>query len=223
MPVVSTPNPTLLETLASVTNGLIVIFFLVQAPLVANRFPKRPKTCLLLVTLTSLLLVLWIWGTADHFNFFLTCWFYVVALVALFLGSIISSNSHKSLEWENLSILFFSGLVVWFATMFYGRIKPGFGGGSPAPVELMLRGEKDGEVKNINALLIDETEQGYYIVDQLTDHKALFIPRGEIRQLRFSHGDVEARPPIPIPATAKPPAQKAGPGPAASHHKATAY
>jgi hypothetical protein len=117
-------------------------------------------------------------GGFDFFN--VTAWFFCLGLWVLLESRVQRDAQH----WVMTLFLAFI-LLGGFARYYYPRIKSSWGGGSPIPVVLYL--SKDASVasgKQIQALLLDETDAGYYIVPA-HENKAIFLPRSAVGLVLF--------------------------------------
>jgi hypothetical protein len=73
-----------------------------------------------------------------------------------------------------------------FATLYYPRIKPSWGGGAPTPATIYFA--KDSLVlpsRSASANILDEVDSGFYIIGG-NDKKATFIPRSEVALIYYS-------------------------------------
>jgi hypothetical protein len=171
-----------------------VVFFLGVMPsiggLIRKHFSAKPLRCAVLISLVSLLWLIWNFEMSDRMFFELVAWCYSVGLASILAGRGIEKGEDlKSTDWELGILVAFSLLVPWFATSFYGNIKPAFGGGSPGSAKLYLK--EDNAIlraKIVDVLIVEETEQGYYVVDPTKDSKAaVFVPRSSVSTAEF-HG-----------------------------------
>jgi len=124
-----------------------------------------------------------------------TFWFVVwLSLVCGFTLQISTrlrkSESLRKIEWERLAVTVLAAIFGIYATKVFPHIKHEFGGG--APVRIVLHLTKKLPVfdsENVPVSLIDETEQGYYVVSG-TD-KAVFIARGLVEEVEFLRSEVK--------------------------------
>jgi hypothetical protein len=85
--------------------------------------------------------------------------------------------------WSTVQLL---GALLLFASYYYPHIKSSWGGGRPIPVTIYFKSQSvilPGQ--SVNALLIDETDPGFYVVGK-KDNKATLIPRESVGLLYFS-------------------------------------
>jgi len=132
-------------------------------------------------------------GEFDYMH--VTIWFF-----AFCLWTLIEMRS-KQWDWRHLATLcpIMLLIVAGFATYYYPRIKSSWGGGSPISVVLYL--SKDAPVapgKELPALLLDESDAGYYIVPA-HESKAIFFPRSAVSLVLF--GDKTSDSPLLRTAT----------------------
>jgi hypothetical protein len=77
-------------------------------------------------------------------------------------------------------------LVGLFAGFIYPKIRPSVGGGAPTAVELQF-GEKSplGTPMRSRVWLIDENNNGFYILRAPNDKKAVYVPRGSVSAVYY--------------------------------------
>jgi hypothetical protein len=168
------------------------IFFLGIIPsiggLIRKHFSAKPPRCAVLISLVSVLWLIWTFEMSDRMFFELVGWCYLVGLGSILAGrGIEKGKGLKSTDWELGIVIAFSILVPWFATSFYGNIKSAFGGGSPGQSKLYLK--EDNPIlraKIVDVLIVEETEQGYYVVNPTNNSKtAVFVPRSSVSTAEF--------------------------------------
>ena len=114
----------------------------------------------------------------------ITLWLFGVGILA-FLEMRVRSWKVKLGDWTQSTILLLGTLLV-FASFYYPHIKSSWGGGRPIPVTIYFT--KDSVImpgQNVNALLIDESDAGFYVVGR-GDRRATLIPRGSVGLVYFS-------------------------------------
>lgn len=112
-----------------------------------------------------------------------TVWIFALTVFILF------EMNYGRVDADRFAILLPSVLVVigFFAAYYYPRIKASWGGGGPIPVVLYLSKESPvAPGKQIQAVLLDETDAGYYVVPA-HESKAIFFPRSATSVLFFSN------------------------------------
>lgn len=160
--------------------------------LLAKHFRTRPRSCAILVFLNSVLWAIWTFQLSDHLFFSLVGWCYLVGLASITVAWLLGEGeSLKARDWEIAAILSFSVLVPWFATGLYGRIKPAFGGGAPVEANLYLKENiPPFTTKSLNVLIIEETEQGFYVLNGTVGSKAAtFVPRENVSTVQFNSSE----------------------------------
>lgn len=181
-------------SLVTFSAGIIstAVFFLGTLPpmggVIAKHFPTRPFSCALLILLISVLWVIWTFEMSDRKFFDLVGWCYLVGLASVIAAWLVEQGKGlKSTDWELRILVGFSILVPWFASGFYGSIKPAFGGGSSLPAKLYLKEDNAvfrGRVVDVD--IIEETEQGYYVLSKTETSKAVFVPRSSVSTAQFN-------------------------------------
>jgi hypothetical protein len=160
---------------------------LYQASIFRKYLQAKPTQCAVLAGLTALLWFVWILRMSDSLMFNLTGWLYVVAITAALLGHHISKDSRLAIEWESLPFYATGFFVLWFAGTFYGQVKPEFGGGFPTRAVFYFQQEGPAwQGKTLLASVIDETEQGFYVIPKDGPEKATFVPRSLVAAVDFS-------------------------------------
>lgn len=159
-----------------------------MAGIIAKRFPAKPIRCAVLISLISVLWVIWTFEMSDWKFFELVGWCYLVGLASVIAAWLVEQGKGlKSTDWELRILVAFSILVPWFASGLYGSIKPAFGGGSSVPAKLYLK--EDNPVfrgRTLDVDIIEETEQGYYVLSKTEAAKAVFVPRSSVSTAQFS-------------------------------------
>jgi hypothetical protein len=90
----------------------------------------------------------------------------------------------RKTEWERYFLAFVPVVFGLYSTKVYPNIPHQFGGGTPAPIVLHLTKKLpvfDSDSAPVS--LIDETEQGYYVLHG--SDKALFVARGMVEEVEF--------------------------------------
>jgi hypothetical protein len=177
----------------SVTVVSIAIFWLGIFPsmgrLIAKNFASKPRRCAVLIFLISVLWVIWTFQMSDRLFFEIVGWCYLVGIASILAAWLIQKGEGiKARDWEVAIFLGFVLLVPWFATGFYGNIKPAFGGGHPIHAKLYLK--EDNPVfrrKEIESQVVEETQEGYYVLLNpiATPKTAVFIPRSSVSTAQF--------------------------------------
>ena len=111
----------------------------------------------------------------------LTTWFLILTIWVLVEMRIV-----KNLQRWAMTVFFSLMVLVSFARYIYPKMKSSLGGGNPTPVVLYL--SKDSPVtpgKQLRAVLLDESDAGYYIVPT-NETKAIFFPRNAVSLVLFA-------------------------------------
>jgi hypothetical protein len=176
-----------LAVVVGIVNWLIIISPVFVGGLSQKHLAVRPVQCAILSGLTALLWFVWLLRMGDPLIFELAGWLYLISLGAAFIGHHAAKPSLlMKIEWEWLPLYLTSFFVLWFANSIYGQIKPEFGGGYPTQGCFYLQQEIPAvSGKSFGASVIDETEQGFYVIPQGRDSKAIFIPRSIIMAIDF--------------------------------------
>lgn len=120
-------------------------------------------------------------------NFFgiqaLSLWFFICIGATIF--EVKTRRFVDSEEWvKTLGTLF--ALLVFFAHSYYPHLKASWGGGTPMTATIYFT--RDSPVspnKSILVQLIEESDQGFYIVGA-KESKAIFVPRSAVAMVYFS-------------------------------------
>lgn len=155
---------------------------------VARHFGSKPARCVTLVVLVSVLWATWNFEMSDRVFFGVVGWFYLVGLASIAAATMIERKKDlKERAWEVQIMMAFVIFVPWFASSLYGTIKPAFGGASPVSAKLYL---KEGNVvlkaNPLDVEILEETEQGYYVLNKADSKSAVFIPRSTVSSAQFN-------------------------------------
>src|SRR6266404_2409045 len=150
-----------------------------------KRFNAHPYFFVVLSALNtiSLLIVLFRYGHRSMFWF--VVWLSLVCLFTLQTSFKISNPEEvRRTEWERLFLTIVPAIFGVYATMLYPAIPHQFGGGAPVPIILHLSKKLPAlDSENPTVSLIDETEQGYYVLSGAD--KAVFVARGLVEEVEF--------------------------------------
>jgi len=168
---------------------LLTVAALFASAMVAQRerFDPHPfsSTILSFLSATALVVVAFLfWGRSY---FWLSIWYYFVAIAAVYLHGVFESpEQRKGLEWEK-AILFCLTVLLAFASGIYGRMNPSFGGGSPMPAVLHLVTEAPiSSSRSVRVLLVDENDYGYYVLRPDQQSTAYFLRRDLVSSIEFA-------------------------------------
>lgn len=109
-------------------------------------------------------------------------WWYICAggLFIYVSPALVRADFAKAFEWE-LALLLNVPLLLLFSNVIYPAIKPGFGGGAPIAASLHLRDRTPHlEFPEANIFIIEENQDGYYVLKAQADSSAYFVPRNEV-------------------------------------------
>jgi hypothetical protein len=141
-----------------------------------------------------------VWMLARGFTiysrgFFATSvWFYGCALVALGLrGMWLQREELRTVDWEQMVGTALVALVLFSETI-YGNVRARFGGGAPVPLSLYLSSDAPPLFGSAPAelWLVEETDQGFYVLRSRVAKAVVFVPRGLVRAAEFRELDGES-------------------------------
>lgn len=166
--------------------GLALFVFSV-ASIYAMRSKKieRPLSCSILGVLAFICLNMATILFTDTPHAALTYWYLFVGITTVYIEDSIRFPSGEIVGWERL-VLTACGWVGIFATLVYGNVSRSWGGGESAPVSIHFSKPTPLFSGNaVNALLVEETEEGFYLIDRPESKNAVFVPRSSIAGVRF--------------------------------------
>jgi hypothetical protein len=138
-----------------------------------------------LSSLNAVALFLILFRFAHRAFFWIVVWLSLVCLFTLQASlKMQKSNDLRKTEWERLFLIIVPAIFVLYASYVYPNIRHQFGGGAPVPIVLHLTKKLppfDSEIVPVS--LIDETEQGYYVLRG--SDKAVFVARGLVEAVEF--------------------------------------
>ena len=124
----------------------------------------------------------------------LTTWFFIVGVATMIIYHSVSAPRHSPIEWERYVFMVLIPVLFVFATQIYGRVKSSFGGGRPNPIVLHFVSDQNVLSAKVAAVfLIDETENGFYILRREGDTKTYFIRRDFISAVIYQPGRSASR------------------------------
>lgn len=168
--------------------NLIFIAFAVTAALgVAGRkwFSAHPLLFVFLSALNTAAFFLILFRYSVRSFFWMVVWLSLVCVFTLQTSlKIRNSEEARKTEWERLFLVIVPAVFGLYAAKVYPTIRHQFGGGEPVPIVLHLAKKVPVfDSETIPVSLIDETEQGYYVV-RVSD-KAVFVARGLVEEVEF--------------------------------------
>lgn len=169
------------------------IFFLTVAIMAAisiwtgRAFNKFPKISILITIIGSLVVLFDLFKYASRPFFWVVLWFSACCVYTIhFVYLLRKSGEARSAPWEKFLILLVPILFGGYAIHVYPNVRREFSGG--ATVSIVLHMSKKSSVFNTESAavsLIDETEQGYYVVH--SSDKAIFVKRDLVEEVEFLH------------------------------------
>jgi hypothetical protein len=152
-----------------------------------QRFDGHPILFVSLSCLLSAAFFVVLFKYADRGLFWLVVWLSLVCFVTVASWYWMRSPEEiRTTEWERLFLFLVPIIFGVYATKLYPRIKPQFGGGEPVPVVLHLTKKLpafDSEIATVS--LLDETEQGYYVLRGKDADKGVFVTRSLVEEIEF--------------------------------------
>jgi hypothetical protein len=148
---------------------------------------KFPKITILITIIGSLGLFLDLLKYANRPFFWIVLWFSACcAFTVHFIYLLSKPGEARSAPWERFLLLMAPILFGGYAIHVYPNVRREFGGGANVPIVLHM--SKKSSVFNTESAavsLIDETEQGYYVVHG--SDKAVFVKRDLVEEVEFLH------------------------------------
>lgn len=149
--------------------------------------PRKVRTAALLCILTYALGTAGLVLTKDWPRLYLTLWFLMSAqMINVVVDHFNEPKKFREVELHKW-ILNIVALVGLFAWQIYPQIRPSLGGGAPTAVEMQFEQKSpiDGSQRS-RVWLLDENDNGFYVVMSPSDVKAIFIPRRSISAVYFA-------------------------------------
>jgi hypothetical protein len=119
-------------------------------------------------------------------------WYLGVGLLAAMGPPLLRRGlKNETTDWET-NIIGAAFLLVVLSTFIYSRVKPWFGGGLPISIEIQTTGPTPlGTSFSGETLLIDETDQGFYVLRDPSTRAAVFIPRHAVNGVLYRPAESE--------------------------------
>jgi hypothetical protein len=176
----------------------------VEVIIVGKIFRKQPEMCLFFASLVNVNQGIAAYLRNDRSTFWLSVWFYGVGIGFLIICRAVNDPAQrKKLEWE-FYVPAYLVLLLFFSVTIYGQINPALGGGKPVPVTLFLDENSTASTsKIVNGKLVEETDHGYYILQDDPKRAAHFYRREFVKEIEF--------PSWTLPAPQKTPADSVKP------------
>jgi hypothetical protein len=183
-------NLTLLMLSGTKEYDELIVFVIFMTPWLigARKIVTRVPPGLLIVTsIAGIIFLLVRAGILIHrsrWDAAVELWFFLVGLEGRWNISLLRKPEER-LKFPMIIVLLLPLLYI-FATGFYPRINPAWGGGRPIPVVMDFSKESkllpSGELE---LQLIDESDLGFYVITKEDKH-VIFIPRVSVALIRFS-------------------------------------
>jgi len=99
----------------------------------------------------------------------------------LFHGQLANPKAIQTIGWVQ-GVISGLGAVAFFALGLYPSLPSAYFGGVPAPVTFQFADKSTpiGNSSQLKGWLLDETDGGFYIVQEKDSKKAVFIPRSGV-------------------------------------------
>lgn len=150
-----------------------------------NKYPRR---CLVGAAIAVSIGIWGIYVTQSETVFLMGLWFYGCALLTKWAHRFFRDPSTlRSFEWERY-VMVPLALVFFFSIFLYGRMSFQIGGGAAVSIRAHLIDDKSKlfPTDPAPAWLIEETDNGFYVLKSATDKSAMFIPRASVRAIEFN-------------------------------------
>jgi hypothetical protein len=164
---------------------LLVALGAAQAISARKWFNAHPFLFVFVSSLNTAALFFVVFRYTDRSYFWLVLWLSLVCLFTLQTSlKLRTPEALRKTEWERLLLIIVPAIFGLYATKVYPNIKHQFGGGAPVPIVLHLTKKLPVfESDNPSVSLIDETEQGFYVLRG--SDKAVFVARGLVEEVEF--------------------------------------
>jgi hypothetical protein len=148
-------------------------------------FPTHPLVFLCLSALNTAGFLMVLFKHADKDYLWFVAWFSSVCIFTVHLYfKIIQPDAARKTEWERVFMFAVPVIFGVYAAKVYPTIKTQYGGGAPVPIALHFTKKLPVfDSENVSVSLIDETEQGYYVIRG--EDKAVFVSRGLVEEVEF--------------------------------------
>ncbi len=147
----------------------------------------HPFTLLVLSSLNAIafFVLLFRYAYVDRTFFWFTLWLSSICIFTLYVFLWLRKTEEmRRVEWERILGLVVGVVFFVYAGKVYPHIKHQFGGGAPVPIILHMSKKLPAfDSENATVSLIDETEQGYYVLTSAD--RAVFVTRGLVEEVEF--------------------------------------
>jgi hypothetical protein len=153
---------------------------------VNNYFYKHPTWSIAISFAVIIAIELYLSYYAGPNTSIIAHWFLLTGIGFLWVYRIIGKmTSFKTAKWE-IGVLLAIGILVLFPLGVYDKVHAHFGGGLPVPVTMYLTcADPATSAMTLEAQLLDETPEGYYILHPNKKYSAIFIRRDSVRAIVF--------------------------------------
>jgi hypothetical protein len=150
-----------------------------------GRFDRHPRFFVAISFLACVALGTILLKYADRAFLWMVAWLTVISVLTLIVSRTLRDPEKlRTIQWERLFLIAMPLIFGLYAFGIYPKIRHEFGGGAPVPVILHLTKKLAVfESSEVSVSLIDETEQGYYVVRG--SDKALFVARNLVESVEF--------------------------------------
>jgi hypothetical protein len=148
-------------------------------------FDRRPFLFISISFLAGVALVVILLRYTGPSLFWTVVWFSLVSVLTLLVfHTARDPEKVRSIQWERFFLTFVPLIFGLYAFEVYPNLRHEFGGGAPVPIVLHLTKKLPVfDSESVPVSLIDETEQGYYVLRG--SDKAVFVARGLVEEVEF--------------------------------------
>jgi len=148
-------------------------------------FDRHPLVCVSVSFVEAIALFIILFKYSERSFLWTMTWMSLICVFTLqVFQDMRKKDEVRKTPWERLFLLIVPAIFGLYAIKAFPNIKHEYGGGAPNPIVLHLTRKLppfDSEVVQVS--LIDETEQGYYVLRG--SDKAVFVARGLVEAVEF--------------------------------------
>lgn len=175
--------------------GTTLLFATVARRVVRKRTESPVRGAILSLSAFAALTASTLTHPQSHFAV-ISGWFFLVGFATpdvLLRKLMREPQTLKYLQWETWAFLALFALSS-YSILIYGSVKPEYGGGSTRPITLFLS-QRIPVMASLSSQvhLIDENENGYYVLPTPESKRAIFVPRRVVAAIRFGSEEQAAR------------------------------
>lgn len=113
---------------------------------------------------------------------------FIVFVALIRVGFALYQRNLRTLPIRKRAFLFLLALVVpiLYAHAIYGNVSPQWGGGHGALVVVQFERDVPPFGLKSPVHMLEETDEGFYLVDARDDHKAVYVPRKDVKEVSYS-------------------------------------